>query len=321
MKRCPITYDILLPGQNYSVRGLKLLSPQLKNLAPLNLSADEQRKEAIARVGKMSVQGVQMKLSAQLKIKEEHFSIVDQYGHYILKPQSELYSELPENEALTMSLAATIGLEVPVHGLVYSKDGSMTYFVKRFDRSGRNKKLALEDFTQLLGEKRDKKYDSSMEKVITVIEKFCSFPKIELIKLFKLTLFNFLVGNEDAHLKNFSLITRDQKNMLSPVYDLINSSIALQEHSEEIALPLNGKKRNLTKNDFLNYFGVSRLKLNQAVIQDVLLQIEQALPKWRHLIEISFLSKAMKQNYLSLLNERCERLGLPTIPSADSYAN
>lgn len=227
MRRCPITYESITDQENYSHNGLRLLSPQLKDLKPLQLSADEQRQEAIARVGKMSIQGVQTKLSAQLKIKEECFEIVDQKGHFIFKPQSNHYPELPENEAITMSLARMIGLEVPIHGLVYSKDNSMTYFIKRFDRYGHNKKLALEDFAQLSGEDRHTKYESTMEKVVKVVSQFCTFPKIEFVKLFKLTLFNFLIGNEDMHLKNFSLITRDQKVTLSPVYDLINSTIAL----------------------------------------------------------------------------------------------
>jgi serine/threonine-protein kinase HipA len=128
MKHCPITYEIISDQENYSQRGLRLLSPQLKKLSPLELSADEQRQEALDRVGKMSIQGVQKKLSAQLKIKEGCFELVDQNGQYILKPQSDNFPELPENEAITMSLAKTIGLEVPVHGLVYSKDNSMTYF-------------------------------------------------------------------------------------------------------------------------------------------------------------------------------------------------
>ncbi len=149
MKYCPITYDMIDEQETYSQRGLHLLSPQLNHLQPLELSADEQRQEAIARVGKMSVQGVQKKLSAQLKIKKECFELVDQCGHYILKPQSDLYPQLPENEAITMSLAKIVGLDVPIHGLIYSKDNSMTYFIKRFDRAGHNKKLALEDFAQL----------------------------------------------------------------------------------------------------------------------------------------------------------------------------
>lgn len=307
MKRCPITYEIIT-DDDYSQRGLRLLSPQLKNLKPLEYSAAEQRKEAILRVGKMSIQGVQTKLSALLKIKECHFDLVDQYGRYILKPQSSDYPELPENEALTMSLAASIGIEVPVHGLVYSKDGSMTYFVKRFDRIGHNKKLAVEDFGQLLKFNRDTKYNGSMEKIAKVILTFCTFPKIEVVKLLKLTLFNFLIGNEDMHLKNFSLITRDKKIMLSPAYDLLNTSIALVKPEEELALPLNGKKKNLKQTDFLEYFAIHHLQINQNVVAEIIQDIKQALPYWKETIENSFLSKPMQKNYIDLLNERCHRL-------------
>jgi len=308
MKRCPITYEIISDQENYSQRGLRLLSPQLQNLTPLALSADEQRQAAIDRVGKMSIQGVQKKLSAQLRVKAECFEIVDQYGHYILKPPSDIYPELPENEAMTMSLAKMIGLEVPLHGLVYSKDNSMTYFIKRFDRFGHHQKLALEDFAQLSGEDRHTKYNSSMEKVINVIENFCTFPKIELVKLFKLTLFNFLVGNEDMHLKNFSLITKNNKITMSPAYDLLNSTIAQKNAKEEIALPIKGKKNNLTHKDFFEYFAVERLGLNPKVMHSVRQVFQQVLPGWKALIRISFLSEPMQEKYLYLLEERFERL-------------
>ncbi len=310
MKRCPITYDMIADHENYSQRGLRLLSPQLKHLNPLSFTADEQRKEALSRIGKMSIQGVQPKLSAQLNIKEEQFVIVDQCGHFILKPQSRDYDELPENEAVTMSLAALIDIDVPVHGLVYAKDNSMTYFIKRFDRYGHQQKLATEDFAQLSNEDRDTKYQSSMEKIIKIIDEFCTFPKIEHVKLFKLTLFNFLVGNEDMHLKNFSLITREQGVSLSPAYDLLNSTIALGEVKEELALPLNGKKNNLQKSDFLKYFALDRLALSQSVIASTLKIIREALPQWRALINASFLSQAMQARYLALLDERSKRLEL-----------
>jgi len=308
MKYCPITYERISEHESYSQRGLHLLSPQLKNLNPLDLSADEQRQEAIARVGKMSIQGVQKKLSAKLKIKDECFEIVDQKGHYILKPPSDIYTESPENEAITMTLAKTIGLEVSVHGLVYSKDKSFTYFIKRFDRTGHNKKLALEDFAQLSGGDRHTKYRSSMEKVIAVIEQYCTFPKIEFVKLFKLTLFNYLVGNEDMHLKNFSLITKDRKIFMSPAYDLLNSTIAQKNPTEEMALPLKGKKNNLTQRDFLNYFAIEKLRLNQNVIDGIVQEFHQIIPKWQELIGVSFLSKAMQEKYLELLDQRAKRL-------------
>src|SRR4030042_3559984 len=105
-----------------------------------------------------------------------------------------------------MRLAAIAGLEVPLHGMVYARDGSLTYFIRRFDRVRRKGKLATEDFAQLQGKSRDTKYDSSMEQVTRTIEEFCTFLLIEKAKLFRLTIFSFVVGNEDMHLKNFSLI-------------------------------------------------------------------------------------------------------------------
>jgi serine/threonine-protein kinase HipA len=111
------------------------------------------------------------------------------------------------------------------------------------------------------------------------------------------------------HLKNFSLITKNRKIALSPVYDLLNSTIAQKNVQEELALPLRGKKNNLTKNDFLKYFGVERLGLNQKIINEILQEFQQAIPRWQELISISFLSLKMQEKYLSLLEQRCKRLG------------
>lgn len=310
MKYCPITYEKINNEETYSPRGLKLLSPQLKKLDSLAWDAAEQRAKAIAYAGKMSIQGVQPKLSAQLKIKEGRFELVEQRGQYILKPPSEYYPELPANEALTMSLAAMIGIDVPVHGLVYAKDHSVTYFIKRFDRKRHSDKIAIEDFAQLSQQTREKKYNSSMEKIAKIITEFCSFPKVETVKFFKLTLFNFLIGNEDMHLKNFSLITRKQKITLSPAYDLLNTTIAQSGTKEELALPLNGKKNNLGRKDFLDYFGLQQLQLNPMIIQSVIQEIETTLPLWKDLIGKSFLSKDMQKKYLDILNKRSQRLGL-----------
>ena len=175
MNRCPITYEPLPEGATYSQPGLKLLNRNLESLAPLEFTAEQQRQEAINRVGKMSIQGLQLKLSAVLRITKGRFEVVNRGGQYILKPQSRDFAELPENEDLTMRMAAAVGVEVPVHGLLRSIDGSFTYFIKRFDRKGRDR-LPVEDFAQISGESRETKYDSSMEKVAAVIDKYCTFP-------------------------------------------------------------------------------------------------------------------------------------------------
>ena len=305
MNTCPITYESC--KGRYSTQGLKQLSRRLESLEELPYSAEEQIREAAARAPKMSIQGVQPKLSARLNVKSNRFEIVDTGGEFILKPQNPQFSQLPENEDLSMRLAAAAGIEIPLHGLVYSRDGSVTYFIRRFDRISRNRKLAVEDFSQLLGMSRETKYDASMEKVAGVIEKYCTFPAIEKIKLFRLTLVNFLIGNEDMHLKNFSLITRRDKIELSPAYDMINTTIALANPQEEIALPLKGRKRKLTPEILIDYFGRERLRLNEKIIAQAMERIESSLQIWRQLINRSFMNSEMKDKYSNLLFDRANR--------------
>jgi len=309
VNRCPISYETC--GEKfYSENGLKSLSPVLKKLALLDYTAEELRTEAMLRASKMSIQGVQPKLSAILNIKDGRLEIVDQKGRYILKPQHHIFPELPQNEDLTMLLASAIGIEIPLHGLIYSRDRSLTYIIKRFDRKGQKDKVPVEDFAQLSGMSRDTKYNYTMEKLVKLIDDFCTFPAIEKVKLFRRVLFNYLIGNEDMHLKNYSVITRNNKIELSPAYDLLNTTIVLDGEAEEIALPINGKKSNLSANLLINYFGKERNELTDKVIEKIITNIRNAIPLWFHLVEISFLSKEMKEKYSLLLRRRIKTLGL-----------
>jgi serine/threonine-protein kinase HipA len=308
MNRCPITYH-LCEETLYSEKGLRILSPKLKSLAILDFNAEELRAEAMQRASKMSIQGVQPKLSAILNIKEGKFEIVDKNGKYILKPQHHIFQELPQNEDLTMRLAASVGIEVPLHGLIYSKDGSYTYFIKRFDRQGQKDKIAVEDFAQLAGKNRDTKYNFSMEKLVQLIDDYCTFPAVEKTKLLKLVLFNFLVGNEDMHLKNYSIIVRKDKVELSPAYDLLNTSIVLKGDIEEIALTLKGKTKNLNRDMLVNYFGKERCKLTDKIIERTVETLQSQLSSWFKIIDRSFLSNEMKERYKNLLQKRKGVLG------------
>jgi serine/threonine-protein kinase HipA len=287
-----------------------LFSKSLDDLEDLPYSAQEQRQEALARAGKMSIQGVQPKISARLNVRARRMDVVDTGGDYILKPQTLDYPELPENEDLTMHLAAMAGIEVPLHALLYSKDGSMTYCVKRFDRMKKNQKVPLEDFAQLSGMNRETKYNSSMERVMTIIETYCTFPVLEAAKLFQRTIFSFLIGNEDMHLKNFSLITRNGRVELSPAYDLLNSTIAMKGAVEELALPLAGKKHGFTEDVFIQYFGRERLGLPKNVVDDRMQVFKKVLLPWHELISVSFLSESMKQQYHDLVDKRAKRMSL-----------
>ncbi len=305
--RCPINYTKIKSGK-YSLEALHSLSPKLHKLIDLPLTLSEIRQEYIRRAGKMSIQGVQPKLSMKLNIKDQQFEIVDTKGKHILKPQNEMYPEIPENEDLSMKMAAICGIEVPWHGLIYSKDNILNYVIRRFDRKGHTDKLALEDFAQLSQATRRTKYRSSMEKVISIIDTYTTFPILEKIKLFKRTLFNFLIGNEDMHLKNFSLITRNYKVELSPAYDFLNTSIIIGAPKEEIALPIAGKKSNLNRNDFVDYIGIERMEIPLKKVNELVDILYNCFPEWINLIKMSFLSDSMKGKYLDLLKERKKRI-------------
>lgn len=311
MRICPIT---LAPNTSsndlFSPEGLRSFHPRLKHLSALPLSHDEQILQARLRAGKMSIQGIQPKLSAKLHIRAGCFDITDTGGTFILKPNPTTFEHVPENEALTMTMAAAVDIEVPPHGIIPASDGGWVYAIKRFDRLAKHRKLHTEDFAQLTQASRDTKYDSSLEKVARVITDFCTFPAIERPKLALRLLFCFLTGNEDMHLKNFSLICDEHGIIrLSPAYDFLNTTLVLENAIEESALPLNGKKRNLTRRLWISYLH-DRLQLSEKQTATILSQLANALPTWNDYITHSYLPDEKKQRYLDLLEPRLEVLGL-----------
>jgi serine/threonine-protein kinase HipA len=307
--RCLITNELWKGPGPYSPAGLRLLDRRLTSLAPLPYTREQLIEEAATRAVKMSVQGMQPKVSTVLHVNEGRMEIVDNGGRYIVKPPHLIYPELPENEALTMSLAANVGIEVPICGLLLNADQTRSYFVRRFDRVGWDKQ-PVEDFAQLSGATRDTKYDSSTERLIEIIDRFCTFPALERMKFLDRLLFAFLTGNEDMHLKNWSLITRNDKVELSPGYDLLNSTSPNPKSREELALTLHGKKSNLRANDFWRYLAAESLGLSPALIEQTKGRFITASRDWPARIESSFLSSEMKGRFLALLDERRTRLGL-----------
>lgn len=304
MNRCPITYEPC-KDQKYSKQGLALLG--VKELHDFPYTSKQQVQLAVELASKISIQGVQPKISAILSVINQVFEVVETGGRFIIKPPHQVYDELPQNEDLSMKLAKSMDIEVPLHGLMYNKDGSFSYFIKRFDRLPKGGKVAVEDFSQLLNFSRDTKYEASMEKVVAGIDKHCTFPLIEKARLFRLTLFNFLIGNEDMHLKNFSLIRREGKVELCPAYDLLNTTIVLKAQ-EEIALPIRGKKSRINRVDLIEYFGKERLGLPEFVLQKELKFFGDSLDRWKALIEVSFLSPSMQQLYKNVIDKRWAQL-------------
>lgn len=305
--RCPLTYEPLQEGETrYSYRGLRQLSKNLTHLEDFPYTQAEQQAEARHLAGKLSIQGVQPKLSATLEITQGIgvFKPTEKGGRFIIKMQST-WPHLPENEDLTMRLAHMGGIEVPRHGLIFCKDETLSFWIARFDRPSARTKLPLEDFAQLAGHTRQTKYDASMEQVTRLIETFTTFPMLEKEKLLRLTLFNYLIGNEDMHLKNFSLLREGDMVKLSPAYDLVNTTLALGRGArEELALPLSGKKNKLTAQDFLVYFGKERLGLSPARIDHIMAELLACVSSWQTMIEASFLPGESKSAYIQILTQR-----------------
>jgi serine/threonine-protein kinase HipA len=307
--KCLITNEPWGGPGPYSPAGLRLLDRRLQCLAPLPYTRDQLLEEAAARAVKRSIQGMQPKVSTVLRVTEGRMELVDHGGRYIVKPPHLVCAELPENEALTMSLAVSLGIEVPVHGLLQNGDHTHSYFVRRFDRAGWGK-VPMEDFAQLSGASRDTKYDSSTERLIDIIDRFCTFPALERLKFLDRMLCAYLTGNEDMHLKNFSLIVRGQKVELSPAYDLVNTTLVVAGTQEEVALPLKGKRRRLTRADWLDYWGRERLGLQARVLDRLVGDLAGAVPDMLALIDRSFLSADLRRRYRGLLLDRALRLGL-----------
>jgi serine/threonine-protein kinase HipA len=273
----------------------------------------------------MSISGVQPKLAARLSLKRRSFEVTGTGGAYILKPENPLFPEIPANEALTMRAASLAGVDVPLCGMVYDKGGGLVYFVRRFDRVGKGKR-AVEDFGQLLGLPRASKYEAAVEDLARVVREHASFPALEMPRLYALLLCNFLLGNEDAHVKNYSLRT-DASGVvrLAPAYDLVNTTLLAPDQgpgapAEETALPLRGKTRNLRHEDFEEHLAREVMGLSRQAIADIRARIAAGLDRAADLIHaLPFLSEPMRLRYLFVLGLRRMRLGIPVALPAGEH--
>ena len=221
-------------------------------------------------------------------------------GNYILKPQNDTFPQMPENEHLTMRMAELCGISVVPSSLISLKSGELSYITKRIDRTETGEKIHMLDMFQIL-EAFDK-YKSSMEKVGKAVAEHSSNTIMDLLRLFEIIVFSYLTGNNDMHLKNFSLILNNEEWLLSPAYDLLNVNLHLPEDNEETALTINGKKRKLTKSDFIN-LGL-KFQLTEKQILNTFKRFIKAEKKMKHEIKFSFLSQENQGKYIELLENR-----------------
>ena len=255
-----------------------------------------------------SLTGVQPKLSLNLYKHEgsNRLTIVGLWGDFIFKPQTDTYPELPENEDLTMHMAEVARIKVVPHSLIRLADSTLGYITHRIDRTKKGEKIDMEDLCQLTLHPTEYKYKSSCEQIAKTIVAYSSMPKLDLVNFMQVLLFSFITGNNDMHLKNFSLYRPKRLYQLTPAYDLLNVAIVNPKDKEELALTLNGKKSRLKLSDFLKASATMGIEKN--VTMQLIASMKNALPTWAELINNSFLSKDMKEAYLELIDKRIKAL-------------
>ncbi|MEZ5082468.1 MAG: HipA domain-containing protein [Bacteroidales bacterium] len=260
-----------------------------------------------------AVTGVQPKLSLEiekLKSKDipDRFTIVGLWGGYILKPPSVIYKELPELEDLTMHLAKSAGIETVPHSLIRLKSGTLAYITKRVDRTKAGK-IHMEDMCQLTQRLTEHKYQGSYEQIGKAIIQYSENPLLDIINFFEQVIFSFLIGNADMHLKNFSLINQPGIGYtLCPAYDLVPSEIIVEGDDEELALNLNGKKRKISRSDFVA--AMERFDIDSKTMDNIFAKFVKSKKYWEEFIKISFVTKKKQIELNKLIQRKFEQLEL-----------
>ena len=252
--------------------------------------------------------GVQAKLSLHLDRHDglKRLTIVGLWGDYIFKPQTQSYKTLPENEDLTMHLAKIAKIKVVPHTLIRLKDGTLGYLTKRIDRSADGDKIPMEDMCQLTERQTEYKYKSSYEQIAKVIAKYSYAPLLDLTDFYEQVFFCWLVGNNDMHLKNFSLYAPKGKWGLTPAYDLLNVTLVNHKDDEELALTLNARKKRIKKADFVKAMETSGIA--PKVFENMVSKYHKLLPKFNEVIDMSFLDGEDKEMYKQSIAVRLKRL-------------
>jgi len=256
---------------------------------------------------RIAVTGVQPKLSLTLQKEKGHsrLTIVGLWGEFILKPQHHGYPMMPETEDLTMHLAELFKIPVCEHTLLQASNGSMVYIARRFDRV-ESKKIHIEDLCQLSEFLTENKYKSSYEKAGKLVAQYC-YKGLDLLSYFELVLFSYLCGNNDMHLKNFSLMHQPEGIVLSPAYDLLNVNLLNPKDEEELALTLNGKKAKLKLTDFKAL--AENLRINEKVYYNSFKFFSSKNEEVMGLIDRSFLDRKMKTGYKEIWMKKQELFG------------
>jgi serine/threonine-protein kinase HipA len=282
--------------------------------------------KSLSEVQRVSISGVQEKVSLLLDKNELKPVKENEHGQYILKPipnsRFKVVDEIPANEHLTMQIAKQIyKIETAENTLIFFPDSRPAYLTKRFDYQTNNEKLMLEDFATLAGKTKLKggsslKYEGSYEDMANLIKKSVVAYSVEIEKFFRLLLFNYLFSNGDAHLKNFSLIESPNGDMvLSPAYDLLCTRLHVNDSdmatsdglfSDDFETESFEANAFYAYNDFLAF--AIKIGINQKRAEKIIQFFQQDNPQIHHLINQSLLSQESKILYRDLYFDKIKRL-------------
>lgn len=330
IRNCP---GLLLEGfSGYSPLFMRRMfdGRKLSHILPYNAPEidEEDQKKFMQNRKRISISGAQEKYSVLIDKNNLRLTKENEHGTYILKPKPHGLHKtamVPANENLTMQIASQVyRIRTAENGLVFFKNGEAAYITRRFDVDESGIKIAMEDFASLAGKTEENtgsnfKYDYSYQGIAELITEHVGAWKIEMEKFYNLLVFNFLFSNGDAHLKNFSLLeTRDGDYVLSPAYDLIDTSIHVDEEDffaldDELFKEwhwsdcrINNTRHHPCKEDFIIFgkeIGLSEKRINKLIEPFLIRQKDVEV-----LVENSFLDKDTKSQYLAHYNDRLNML-------------
>ena len=268
----------------------------------IEFGLEDVSQKAQKSTGKLSISGVQPKLSMKLDKKNNSLISVAEGGEYILKPQTAAFPNIPENEQCCMDIAAELKIAVPPHCLLPLKDGSWAYIVKRFDRES-GVKIHQEEFFQIL--ESGNKYKGSVEQIGRKLKEISTAPGYDAQLFFERVVFNFIIGNGDAHLKNYSIAYKDKETIrLTPAYDIVCSKLVIPDE-EDSALSVNGRKNELKRDDFdklAEYLNIP-IRIRYENFAKSLLLMET-------IIKNSKIKKETQGRFINIIKDRLSRMNI-----------
>lgn len=308
MSKCLFCYQPTQSGEYHATCSKRFFGISTVPLLELNHEKLSQLAQFTVHQ-RLAVTGVQPKLSVSVEGKkgDHRLTIVGLWGNYILKPQSNDFPMMPEVEDLTMHLAKLFKIKTAHHALIRTTTGDLAYITKRFDRH-KGTKIHTEDLCQLSELLTEQKYKSSYERVGKIIKHYTTNSGLDAINYFRLVLFSFLTGNNDMHLKNFSLIHSEKGILLSPAYDLLNVNLIFPKDKEDLTLTLGGRKRKIKRADFDQL--AASLGISDKVRNTIYSSFSTQTEKVEEWVNNSFLEDDFKEKYIEIFGSKCRQVGL-----------